>query len=147
MIAKTAIRQRVQTCTLFFLGFTLGLFALSQAALAEDWQEIAANNFYFDSNSLFMDVQTGYVIAKTASGIEDGSYVYGVQAIDCSGGKGFMVAVMDDDGSYFVLKDWLTNPDYALGALKDGSQGATLGKRVCADWQNLPRNSIEQVYP
>jgi len=147
MTANNTIRQRVQTCTLFFLGFTLGLFTFSQHALAEEWEEITADYFYFDSSSLFVDLQTGYVVVQIADDVyENGNYEYEVYVIDCRGWTSLLVGGWRDDGTFYSHKNWRNDPDYALEDIANNTNGAEVAKRVCAKRDILSRNSLEQVY-
>ena len=113
------------------LAVVFGSVLLSSfEARADNWVEIDPSGFWYNSDSTYIDRETGFVVVEVAETNDDGSFSYFLDAIDCERWVIYGVGPLGEDGNYNILPDWRTDPSLNL-AIVQGSISGQLALRVC----------------
>jgi hypothetical protein len=120
--------------------FLLSLLFFPITAQAEAWEEVWPDQYYFNSDTAFVDLETGFVFFEVAAwDSAEGDYHYSFMAVDCTRWESFAVAAFLN-GSYLYMEGWQTDPRLAAGPLGDTSYMAMTSRRVCGIRDSFPRD-------
>lgn len=106
-------------------------------ALAQNWEEVSPDLYYYDPDSAFVDMESGVVVVETAMRGEANDYDYDLVGIDCDGWNVYGLATRGADGNYRVYENWGIDPTVG-GPIPAGSLVETLANRLCPFYESLP---------
>lgn len=120
--------------------FLLCLIFFPASAQAATWEEVWPDAYYFNSDSTFVDLESGLIFVEVAGWEADmGDYRYTFMAIDCTRWESFAVAAFMND-HYRYFENWQTDPRNAAGPLGDTSYMAMTAQRICGMRDSLPKD-------
>lgn len=133
---------KIKPAVLSFIPFFLGLLFTAFPAQAENWEEVWPDAYYLNSDTTFIDYETGFIFVEVAAWDQaGGDYFYSFMAVDCDRWESYAVAVIEG-GSYAYLDFWRTDPRVFAGPLGSTSYMSMTATKVCAR-----RNSLPWDYP
>lgn len=111
-------------------------------AQAENWVEVTAdgrNQSFYDSDSAFVDTNSGLVIVEMASWlVEEGDFTYTLQGFDCARWQFYFVGLLTPEGwKYDVNRDFEVNP---IG--DSTSPVAKTARWACNSYEPLPLDTL-----
>ena len=86
-------------------------------------------------------METGFVVVETAQSIKDGSFYYGLGAIDCDRWIVNALAGGGQTRNYSILTKWKTDPRASSRMPRD-SHFDFVARNLCPDYYNFPRGNI-----
>ena len=97
---------------------------------AANWIEIDPSGFWYNSDSIYVDWETGFVAVETAETNNDGAFSYFLIEIDCDSWVIYGLGPLGENGNYNILPNWRTDPTLRR-AIKQGSVFNRLAMQVC----------------